>query len=134
MKRQSNLLNATLATVVPQEPLVPVVDGIRFVNSVVVPLVLTGSNDGVCGKTLPVGNSVLRSCDADLCVVHITKSDVEHHVPVSLTDHLAGRNSFFLPIALWVGTENRVVLVLGPFQSVLTGGVTDGIRLVLLTA
>src|SRR5262249_52592950 len=72
--------------------------------------------------------------DADLGVVHVPKPDVEHDVPVPPADHLAGRHPLLFPVGLRVGAENRVVLVLGPFQAVVAGGVTDGVRLVLLAA
>ena len=68
------LLDAALAPVVPQEPLLAVVDGIGFVDRVVVPLVLARTDDRVGRMTFPVGDAVLRPCDADLRMAPPLKS------------------------------------------------------------
>src|SRR5262249_47815895 len=59
MQRQPDLLDAALATVVPEHPSLAIEDRIWFVNSVVVPLVLARPNDGVGSMALPVGDAVL---------------------------------------------------------------------------
>src|SRR5262245_14661942 len=134
MQRQPDLLDAALATVVPEQPLLAIEDRIWFVNSVVVPLVLARPNDGVGSMALPVGDAVLRAGHADLRIVHVPKADVEHDVPVALPNDLAGGNSVLLPGILGVGLEDRIVLVSGPFQAAFAGGVADGVRFVLLAA
>src|ERR1019366_5127520 len=129
MKRQPNLLNAAPATVVPQEPLFPIEDRIRLVNGVVVPLVLAGANDGISSMTLPVGDPVLGTGNADLGVVPIPKADVEHEMPVTLANDLTGSNSVFLPGQPRIGLEDGIVLILVPFQAIFAGRITDGIGL-----
>src|SRR5262249_39930609 len=132
VKRQPDLFNATLATVVPQQPSLPVENRIRLVNGVVVPLVLAGTNDGVGSMTFPSADAVLGTGNTDLCVVHVSKADVEHDVPVTLSNDLTGGNAIFLPRILRVGFEVGVVLVPGPFQAVVAGGVADSVGFVLL--
>src|SRR5262245_40827882 len=132
VRRQPDLLDAALAAVVPQQPLLPVVDRIRLVNGVVVPLTLAGPDDGIGSMALPVGDSAPGAGHADLGAVPVPKADVEHDVPVALPNDLAGGNTFLLPNTLRVRLEDRVVLVLGPLQAVCAGGVTDGVGFVLL--
>src|SRR6516225_8313607 len=132
VKRQPDLFNATLATVVPQQPSLPVENRIGLVNGVVVPLVLARTNDGVSSMTFPSGDAVLGTGNTDLCVVHVSKADVEHDVPVTLSNDLTGGNSIFLPRILRVGLEDGVVLVPGPFQAVVAGGVADSVGFILL--
>src|SRR5262245_1783380 len=120
------------ATVVPQQPTPAIENRIRLVNGFVFPLVVAGANDRVSRMTLPVGSAVSGAGHADLSVVTVTKTDVEQHMPVALPHDLAGRHPFLFPSVFRDGPEDRVVLVLRPFQSILAGGVADGIRLILL--
>src|SRR5262249_48225662 len=128
---QPDLLHTAPATVVPQQPLSAIVDGIRLVNGVVVPLIFSGANDRVGRMTLPIGGAVPGAGNTDLSVVPVTKTDVEHHMPFALPHDLAGRHTVPFPGSLWVRLEDGVVLMLGPVRSIGAGGVADGVRLVL---
>src|SRR5271157_5196080 len=130
----ANLLQALAPAVVPEQPLPAVEDGIGLVAGVVVPLAGTRSHDGVGRVALPGGDAVPRTGDADLGVVDVPKTDVEHQVPAPAPFHLAASDPVLLPGDRVVAGEDRVLLVLGPRQSVGTGGETDGVRFVLLAA
>ncbi|HKM56109.1 MAG TPA: hypothetical protein VJY33_22065 [Isosphaeraceae bacterium] len=112
----ADLLQCLAPAVVPEQPLPAVEDGIRLVAGVVVPLAGTRSHDGVGRVALPGGDAVARTGDADLGVVDVPKTDVEHQVPAPAPFHLAASNPVLLPGDRVVAGEDGVLLVLGPRQ------------------
>ena len=55
---QANLLQVTVAAVVPQQPALPVKNRKRFITRVVVPRVLPGTDDRIVRMTLPTRDAV----------------------------------------------------------------------------
>src|SRR5579862_2946584 len=85
-----DLLNPAPPPVVPQQPPLPVEDGVRLVHGVRIPSVLPGSDDRVGRVSFPVGDTILRPGQADLGTVPVREPDVKHDMPVTLTHDLAG--------------------------------------------
>ena len=112
MSGQADLFDATLAAVVPQQPLAAVEDRIRFVHGIVIPLVLAGTNDGVGRMALPTGDAILGPSDADLSVALVSKADVKHEIRVALANDLAGRHAVLFPLIFRFWFEYGIALAL----------------------
>src|SRR6516162_2484102 len=114
MQRQPDLLNSALATVVPEPPFPAIENRVRFVYGVVVPFVVAGTNDRIGWMALPAGDPVPGSGDTDLGFIHVEETDVEHDVPVALTNDLATCDPLLLPQVRRLRLEDGIALVLGP--------------------
>lgn len=123
-----------MPTVVPKEPLLSVEDRVGLVASIVVPLVLAGTDDRIGTVPLPARDPVPSSRNADLRVIDVAESNVKHQIPLVLLDDLGGRHAGLFPFVSRIGVEDGIVGVLGPIQPIRAGPLAERIRFVLFAA
>src|SRR5262249_16030716 len=107
---------------------------IRFVNGILIPFSLAAADERIGQVTLPAGDSISGSSQADLRGVSVPKANVKHQEPVAVSNDLAACDSILLPFVFRVGFEDGVVLVLGPGQAVGAGGVANRVGLILFAS
>src|SRR6266699_7085177 len=132
MKGQTDLLHTPAPAIVPQKPTVTLQNRIRLINRVMVPILLRArANDQVVRVPFPIRNTVLGPRQADLRMIYIPKTDIEHHIPIALPNHLTASYTLLLPGGLPVWNKDRIIRVFRPMQPVRTRGITNGVWLVL---
>ena len=134
VEHDADLLQAAAAAVVPEQPLLAVVDRVGLVARIVIPLLPAGSDDRIGRMALPFRDAIPAAGKADPRRGFILKSDVKHHIPLADLLDLASRHLVLLPRFVRERYEDRVALVLLPGQPVGARRITDRIRLVLFSA
>jgi hypothetical protein len=84
-----------------QETLFAIVTGVGFVTGAGIPIVtftaVAGPYYRVVWVALLVSDSVPGSCETDLGVVDVFKSDIKHVIPAAIQNYVAGGNFILLP-------------------------------------
>src|SRR5207244_4315209 len=84
MLDHTDLLQSAMPSVVPKEPLLSVINCIRFVTGVVIPFILAWTNNRVGRMPLPVGDTVAGAGKTDLRMIDVAKADIKHDIPAVL--------------------------------------------------
>src|ERR1700722_20123210 len=79
-----------------------------------------------------MAQTIARPGEADLRMIDVAIADVEVVKPSILLEDLDSGHSLLLPFIARIRAKDRVPRVLGPVESILAGGVADGIRFILL--
>jgi hypothetical protein len=104
---KANLLQGAVAAVIPEEPLLAVVDGVRPVTGVMIPLIFTRADNWVGGMAFPAGDAVGAGRVTDGGMVFGLAGVPKVVTVLTLQDH--GVVDVILPPGLLPRTEDDLV-------------------------
>src|SRR5579883_1582687 len=132
---QADLLRRAMTAVIPEQPTALLVRNKGFIHGIMVPrLFATGMNKRVGLVTLPAGNAVARTCQANLCVVDIGKTDIKQQIPVTFAHDLPSSYFETLPGIAFIREKNGIIGMFCPLLPIRTRGVAHSIWFVLFAA